>query len=121
MDNDFNNEKPIYLQLVEKLELSIISGGFRSGEKLPSVRDLAKEYQVNPNTMQRALAELEERGLIFTERTNGKFVTKDAQLLKIYKEKYAEERIREYFSAMRKLGYDVKDAIDYLKQKGGIN
>ena len=74
---EFNNEQPIYIQLVEQLKIKIISGKLPSGERLPSVRELALMTKVNPNTMQKALAELEETGLIYTERTNGKFVTTD--------------------------------------------
>ena len=82
MDYIFDNERPIYVQLVEKIRLEIISGRLRSGERLPSVRELALITKVNPNTMQKALAELEDEGLVYTERTNGKFVTENVELIK---------------------------------------
>ena len=77
MEYIFNNETPIYLQLVEKLKMQIVSGELKQGQRIPSVRELALVARVNPNTMQKALAELESQGLVYTERTNGKFVTQN--------------------------------------------
>ena len=76
MEFVFDNNVPIYIQLVEYIKIYLISGVFKSGEKLPSVREFATTFKVNPNTMQKALAELESLDLIYTERTNGKYVTK---------------------------------------------
>lgn len=73
--------RPVYLQLIEQLELAIITGEYPPGEKIPGVRDLAAQAQVNPNTMQRALAELEARGLLETQRTAGRTVTSDTEKL----------------------------------------
>ena len=70
-------DKPIYAQLVEIIQMQIISGQYRAGDRLPSVRELAAEASVNPNTMQKALAELERNGLIYTQRTSGRMVTED--------------------------------------------
>ena len=81
MEYNFDNERPIYIQLVEMLKIEIISGRIKSGEKLPSVRDFAMKAKVNPNTMQKALTELERENLIYTERTNGKYVTNDRKLI----------------------------------------
>ena len=81
MEFSFDNNIPIYIQLLEYLKIYLISGVFKSGEKLPSVRDFATTFKVNPNTMQKALAELESMKLIYTERTNGKYVTKDEKLI----------------------------------------
>ena len=72
---DFDANKPIYLQIVDNIKDRIINGDYSPGEKLPSVRDFAAQMAVNPNTMQRALAQLESEGLIYTERTNGRFVS----------------------------------------------
>ena len=91
MEFVFDNDRPIYIQLIEQLELYIVSGRLKPGERLPSVREYALISKVNPNTMQKALGELEEKGLIFTERTNGKFVTEDVALLKECREKYADK------------------------------
>ena len=88
MNFQFDNNIPIYIQLVEQLKIYIISGKLKSGDRLPSVRELALQSKVNPNTMQKALLELEEQKLIYTERTNGKYVTKDQQLIDKIKNKY---------------------------------
>ena len=78
MEFQFDNERPIYIQLVQQLRIAVVSGAFLPGSRLPSVRELALTAKVNPNTMQKALTELEGEGLVFTERTNGKFVTTDS-------------------------------------------
>lgn len=119
MQFEFDNNIPIYLQLVEQFKISIISGKMKSGERLLSVRELAVQTKVNPNTMQKALMELEEIGLIYTERTNGKFVTKDQSLIDKYKKQYAEDLCKKYFLGMNELGFDKDSAIDYLKVIGG--
>lgn len=112
---NFNNDRPIYIQLLDKLQLLIVSGNLEIGERLPSVRDLALEYKVNPNTVQKALQELESMGLIYTERTNGKFVTNDKKLIEKYKSEFAKESVDNYFKSMNKLGFSNEEAIKYLK------
>lgn len=112
---EFNNEQPIYIQLVEQLKIKIISGKLPSGERLPSVRDLALMTKVNPNTMQKALAELEETGLIYTERTNGKFVTTDTALIEKIKQEYAKALTEKYIKNMSDIGIDRKTAEEYFK------
>ena len=92
MDYIFDNERPIYIQLVEKLRLEIVSGKLKQGERLPSVRELALIARVNPNTMQKALVELENEGLVYTERTNGKFVTTDIKLIEKVKKNWQKKR-----------------------------
>ena len=119
MDFVFDNERPIYIQLVEQLQIYIVSGKISPGERLPSVREFALKTKVNPNTMQRALSELEDLKLIYTERTNGKFVTCDEKLINKYKEKYAKEKALNYFNNMHELGFSKKQAILYLKELGG--
>ena len=99
MKFDFDNERPIYVQLVEQLRIGILTSQFGVGEKIPSVRDLAMLAKVNPNTMQKALIELEDQKLIYTERTNGKFVTNDQKLIEKYKKEYADEISNKYFSS----------------------
>lgn len=116
----FDNDRPIYIQLVEQLQLQIISGNIPLGEKLLSVRELAGKLQVNPNTVQRALSELEDQKLIYTQRTNGKFVTTDKKLIDRYKEKYAQEKANSFFENMEELGFSKKEAISYLEKIGGI-
>ena len=119
MEFKFDNNIPIYIQLVEQLKNYIISGYLKSGERLPSVRDLALKTKVNPNTMQKALAELEELNLIYTERTNGKFVTNDQKLIDKFRDEYANYLSDKYFFDMKSIGFDKSEAIDYLKSLGG--
>ena len=82
--------RPIYAQLVERLQVRIVSGRYGPGERLPSVRELAAEASVNPNTMQKAFAELEKSGLILTQRTNGRTVTEDEALIQRSRQRLAE-------------------------------
>jgi len=119
MKFEFDNNIPIYIQLVEQLKIYIISGKIKSGERLPSVRELALQTKVNPNTMQKALVELEEMKLVFTERTNGKFVTNDQKLIEKYRKEYADELVKKYFASMESIGFDISDAVQYLKELGG--
>ena len=119
MKFEFDNNIPIYIQLVEQLKIHIISGKIESGERLPSVRDLALQTKVNPNTMQKALVELEDLKLIYTERTNGKFVTTDQELIDKLKFEYADELSNKYFKNMENIGFDKNETIDYLKKLGG--
>ena len=111
----FNNDRPIYIQLLEQLQVLIISGNINIGDKLPSVRDLAMQFKINPNTVQKALQELENLRLIYTERTNGKFVTNDKKLIEKYKEKFAKEKVNNYFKSMNELGFSKEESINYLK------
>ena len=119
MDYIFDNERPIYVQLVKKIRLEIISGRLKSGERLPSVRELALTARVNPNTMQKALVELEEEGLVYTERTNGKFVTKNKELIEKIKKQLAEEKVNNYLNDMKNIGITYKEAVKYLQELGG--
>ena len=119
MDHIFDNERPIYVQLVEKIRLEIVSGKLKSGERLPSVRELALIARVNPNTMQKALVELEDEGLVYTERTNGKFVTENKELIEQVKTKLAEEKVNNYLNDMQNIGIDYEEALKYLQELGG--
>ena len=119
MDYIFDNERPIYVQLVEKIRLEIISGRLRSGERLPSVRELALITKVNPNTMQKALAELEDEGLVYTERTNGKFVTENKELIEKIKKELAKEKVNNYLNDMKNIGIAYEESIKYLQELGG--
>lgn len=119
MEYIFDNDRPIYIQLVEKLRLEIISNKLKPGDRIPSVRELALEARVNPNTMQKALVELENEGLIYTERTNGKFVTTKIELIEKIKKQLAEEKVNNYLQDMKNIGISYKDAINYLQELGG--
>lgn len=113
----FSNDRPIYIQLVEQLEIFIISGKVKPGEKLPSVRDFAFINKVNPNTMQKALVELEEKGLIYTPSTSGKYVTNDINLINSYKKKYLREKTNDYLNTLNNLGITYDEVINYLKEE----
>lgn len=115
MKFEFNNTSPIYLQIIEQIKTKIISGELPPLERLPSVRELALITKVNPNTMQKALIELEETGLIFTERTNGKFVTGDCELIQKHKKEYADSLCRKFISDMNKLGYTDNEALSFIE------
>lgn len=115
MEYNFNNNTPIYSQISQILKIKIISGEYPPGDRLPSVRDLALLLKANPNTVQRALSELESEGLIYTERTNGKFVTENAALILKYKSEYANALTREFFESMQKIGFNKADVINNLK------
>ena len=116
MDWTFRNDLPIYSQLVDKIKLAIVSGALPPGERLASVRDLAMEAGVNPNTMQRALQELEREGLVFSQRTAGRFVTEDITVIDEIKKTLAKGQIESFLKAMGELGYDRAAIIDLLKE-----
>ena len=116
MEFTFDNNIPIYIQLLEYMKIYLISGIFKCGEKLPSVREFAATFKVNPNTMQKALSELEDMKLIYTERTNGKYVTKDEKLIEKLKDEYALTLAKSYFEGMKKIGLGKADSIKYLER-----
>ena len=118
MGFSFDNNIPIYIQVLEYIKIYLISGVFKCGEKLPSVREFATTFKVNPNTMQKALSELESMKLIYTERTNGKYVTKDEELIEKLKDEYATALAKSYFSGMKRIGLGKADSIKYLEGVG---
>ena len=117
MDWKFRSDLPIYSQLVEQIKLGIVSAKLLPGERLMSVRDMATEAGVNPNTMQRALQELEREGMVYSQRTAGRFVTENMQVIERAKKKFAEEQIRSFLEAMKKLGYQWEEILSLLKEK----
>ena len=117
----FDNNTPIYIQLVEQLKISIISGELNAGGRLASVRELALNLKVNPNTLLKALSELEDMGLIYTERTNGKFVTTNQDLIEKLRVEYAIELSKKYISGMESIGFSFQDTFKYLNDLGGDN
>ena len=121
MNYIFDNERPIYIQLAEFIRKYIISGKYKKGEKLPSVRELALIMKVNPNTMQKALTELENEKLIYTERTNGKFVTEDEKLIENTKKQLAKKKVDNYINSMKDIGINYELAVKYLQELGGKN
>ena len=114
---DLDADRPIYAQLVERIQMQIVSGQYSPGSKLPSVRDLAAVAAVNPNTMQKAFAELERSGLIITQRTNGRTVTEDEEMIRKIRAELAREHVDMFFAKMKELGYSEQDAVDLVKKK----
>lgn len=108
-------DRPVYLQLMEQIQADIVSGSFQPGDKLPSVRDLASEAGVNPNTMQRAMTELERSGLIFAQRTSGRYITTDEALITQLKEKSAMQQAEAFLDRMEQLGFQGEQTIELLK------
>ena len=115
----FSGDAPIYSQLIEQIKVGIVSGVFPPGERLPSVRDLATEAGVNPNTMQRALTELERDGLVYSQRTAGRFVTEDNTMINQAKRSLAERHVKTFLEAMLRLGFQKDEIIDLISKELG--
>lgn len=109
---DLQSSRPIWLQLSEQLSRRILTGVYPPGSRFPTVRDLAAEAGVNPNTMQRALSQLETDGLVTTNRTAGRTVTEDTAVLDTLRKRLAAEATERYFSEMSELGYSRGEAAD---------
>lgn len=116
MDYVFDNKTPIYMQLVDKIRLNIVSGKFKKGERLLSVRELALEFKVNPNTMQKALVELEQEGLIYTQRTSGKFVTENEEVIREAKYTLAMDKVKTFMQDMESIGINKSEILLYLQE-----
>lgn len=113
----FSADAPIYAQLIEQIKAGIVSGDFPSGERLPPVRELAAQAGVNPNTMQRALAELERDGLVYAQRTAGRYVTEDAEAIRAAKRALAQRHIKSFLAAMADLGFAKEEIMSLLGQE----
>ncbi len=117
----FDSNRPIYLQLLEQIQFKILSNEYLPGEKLPSVREFATMAGVNPNTMQRALSQLEQQGIIFTNRTEGKYITTDTLRLLQMKEAFAKEMASSFCHKMKQLNYSSSELMtlisDVLKEE----
>ena len=116
MQYNFNNEVPIYLQIVEIIVKDITNGSLKGGEKIPSVREYAMKFTVNPNTIVKSLQILEDNKLIYTDRTNGKYVTNDSDVIKEYKEKMFKKKINHFLNDLQSMGYNADDIINKIKE-----
>lgn len=116
---EFKEDRPIYAQLIEQIEQRIISGIYPVGSKLPSVRDMASQAAVNPNTMQRALTELERNGLVYSQRTSGRFITEDESMITQAKKSIAMQVVNEFFARMSDLGFSKEETIKLLEKPKG--
>ena len=112
---NLDSDRPIYLQLMERIQHDIISGTYRPGDKLPSVRELAMEASVNPNTMQKALSELERIGLVHSRRTSGRFITENETMIKKLKTETAAKHIREFLKSMEHLGLTRQEILELVQ------
>ncbi len=115
MQWEFENDRPIYAQIIEHMKLFIVSGQLATGEKIPSVRELAAQAEVNPNTMQKALAELERTGLVYSNRTSGRFITEDNKMIQQIKQELAQQSIQVFLQNMRQIGYTTRETIQILE------
>ena len=106
MSYSFTNDRPIYIQLMEMIERDIASGVLPPGSRMPSVRDLASQIGISPNTVQRAMYEMERSGLLVSRGTEGKTITEDAGRIAQMRIDLAGQTIEQYFSAMRQLGFE---------------
>lgn len=116
MSWNLDSQRPIYVQIVERVQLDIITGRYAPGSRLPSVRELAAQAAVNPNTMQKALSELESGGLIYAQRTSGRFVTEDLEKIRGAKEQLASMQIREFIRRMKRLGLTREEIMNLFQQ-----
>ena len=113
---NLDSDRPIFVQIIDRIQMQILSGKYQPGDKLPSVRDLAMEAAVNPNTMQRALAELERSGLVYTQRTSGRFITEDQTMIEQLKEQMAISTIAEFLHHMEELGFKKEETIKLVEE-----
>ena len=113
---NLNSDSPIFVQIIEHLKIDIVSGKYKPGDKLPSVRDLAAEAGVNPNTMQKALSDLESTGLVHSERTSGRFITEDDNMIKNLRKSLVDVQIEKFFKSMEKLGFTGEEILELVKE-----
>lgn len=114
---EFNEKSPIYSQIAEHIKMQIVSQEIKSGDQLPTVRELAQEAGVNPNTMQRAFTELEREGMVFSQRTSGRFVTEDNLLIGKIRQQVAKTELATFVNNMKKIGYKLDEitvALDHF-------
>ena len=113
---NLDSSRPIYLQIIERVQMDIITGRYQPGDKLPSVRDLAQEAAVNPNTMQKALSELERSGLSYSQRTSGRFITEDKELIHQMKKELAAAEVSAFVAHMKQLGITPEEIRQLLAE-----
>lgn len=119
MEWELKTDRPLYSQLLEELKRRIVSGYYQPGEKLLSVRELAQEAKVNPNTMQRALAELERVNLVHAVRTTGRYITEDTELIKETKKDFASLHVKTYYNEMNALGFEKSEMMALISEYEG--
>ena len=116
MNWNLSGDKPIWMQLHEQLTQRIATGIYPKGSRMPAVRELAAEAGVNPNTMQRALAQMEEQGLLYTQRTAGRFVTEDVSVIRQARQRLAVQQAEQFLAAMHRLNFSKEEISALLEQ-----
>lgn len=119
MPHEFDSARPIYHQLCELMTQRIVSGAYAPGQKLPGVRELALQYGVNPNTAQRTMAELEQQGLVHSERTAGRFVTTDIERIAQIRREAAMTLVDDFLQRMEQLGFTRAQVREILEKQEG--
>lgn len=117
---EFTNDRPLYLQLEEHIKRLILSGEFSPGESFPSVRDLATSAKVNPNTMQRALSDLEREGLLINERTNGRRITNDSSMVQAMRTELAKVKLCQLKKELNQLGFDTESQLEFINSQWNL-
>ena len=112
---NIGDSRPVYVQLIDRISTMVLSGEYKPGDRLPTVRELAGMMQANPNTVQRALFYLEDTGLIYTQRTTGKFITEDEAVIEAARKEIAETLTAEYLQKMRQIGIGADGALKIIK------
>ena len=113
---NLDSDRPIFIQIIEKIQMDIISGQYAPGDKLPSVRELAMQASVNPNTMQKALSELERTGLVYAKRTSGRYITEDTTMITNLKTTLAKDIVAQFLDNMQRLGIQEEDVISLISE-----
>lgn len=116
MKNEFDPNLPIYLQVMEEIKKDIFVGKYHCGDKIASVRELALVYSVNPNTIQKALSELERTGIIYSKRAQGRYVSEDINLINTLKKEVSNRKIQTFLNEMMEIGYDKNMIIKMIKE-----
>ena len=114
----FDDKLPIYLQIIQILKADIARGKYQTGEKLPAVRELALTAGVNPNTMQRAMMEMEREELVYSQRTAGRFVTEDGERIRRLRESLARNQVKDFLEGMYQLGFQLGEIVTFVQTEG---
>ena len=117
MDTEFNDKTPIYLQIMDIIKMNIVTGKLESKDKLPSVREMAMNLKVNPNTLQRSYQELERLGIVYTQRGTGTFVGEDKDMVDDLKREMAKEVIDSFILRMKSLGFTANEIIKSVSKE----
>lgn len=112
----FSSDRPVYIQIADRIIKSVLSGEYLAGEQIPSVRQLALEAAVNPNTVQHAFTELENEGIIISKGTVGRYVTEDTQVIEVCRKKMAEQLVKNFIENIEQLSITKEQAIEMIEE-----